>query len=495
MQYVSTRAACAPVSPSVAVLEGLAPDGGLYLPEQLPGLCPPAQIAALGAVGQRELTAKVIAALLPDIGYEAAARAVELGYGDKFDGPELTSLVPVKDAFVLELWHGPTSAFKDMALCVLPRLMAAAREQNHIQEELLILTATSGDTGKAALAGFSGAPHAKVMVFYPERGVSAVQKAQMVTQEGENVTVCAVRGDFDDAQRGVKRALGDFHVPGVRATSANSINVGRLAPQAAYYFAAYGKLLARGAIRPGDKVNFVVPTGNFGNILAGYLAKRMGLPIGKLVCASNENDVLYEFLSTGVYNRASRRLIKTASPSMDILVSSNLERLLYYMAQTGSGEGDGALLRGLMGELNENGRYRAPEGLLARIRSQGGFLPARCAEAEAFSAIRTLHREEGYLMDPHTAVAWQAYETLREGGALDGPTVVLSTASPFKFAPAMLEALGLAVPENGFSAMEELALRTGLPIPRNLAGLKEKTVLHRDVIDPADMKAYIIDNI
>lgn len=491
MIYTSTRSGCEGISPSLAVLEGLAPDGGLYLPEGLPPS--PVALDQLGQMDPYNLTAKVVAALLPDLGEEAVAGAVRKGYEGQFDSAELTPLVPVDGAYVLELWHGPTSAFKDMALCVLPYLMAASRKKNGISEDLLILTATSGDTGKAALSGFAGAPHTRVMVFYPEKGVSQVQKAQMVTQEGENVRVCAVRGDFDDAQRGVKAALGSFSHPGVRATSANSINVGRLAPQAAYYFAAYGRLLAQGAVQPGQKVNFVVPTGNFGNILAGYLAKGMGLPVGKLVCASNENDVLTQFLTTGVYDRAKRSLVKTASPSMDILVSSNLERLLYLLAQKSSPREDGAFVRGLMEQLSREGRYAIPSEMLRRV--QEAFCSGRCGDDQAFAAIRSLWEEHGYLMDPHTAVAWRVYDELRMQGTLPGPTVVLSTASPFKFAPAMLQALGKPVPGNGFAAMEALSALTGAPIPRGLTGLKEKPVLHRDVIDPEEMKGYIKNNI
>lgn len=315
MQYFSTRNASERTSPSLALLNGLAPDGGLYVPGELPALFS----AGLYSLERRELFARVISALIDDIPYERILAAVDAGYGGKFDTPAFCPVVKAGDAHILELWHGPTCAFKDMALCILPHLMNAAREKNGLKEDLVILTATSGDTGKAALAGFADAPHTKIIVFYPDGGVSELQRLQMVTQRGGNVRVCAVRGNFDDAQRGVKAALEGFKHEGLVASSANSINIGRLAPQAAYYFAAYGDMVANGTIEFGREVDFVVPTGNFGNILAGYMAKRMGLPVGKLICASNANDVLYQFLSEGVYDRASRQLIKTASPSMDNL--------------------------------------------------------------------------------------------------------------------------------------------------------------------------------
>ena len=468
----------------MAVLNGLAPDGGLYIPRELPKM--PFSAAEAAKMDVYELTARVVSQYISDLPYDSVLRAVREGYIGRFDDERLSPLVPVGGAHVLELWHGPTSAFKDMALCVLPRLMAASREYNNISDELLILTATSGDTGKAALAGFANAPHTRIIVFYPEKGVSEVQKAQMVTQEGENVRVCAVRGDFDDAQRGVKSALSAFGAPGKRASSANSINIGRLAPQAAYYYNAYAELVRSGSIAPGDRVDFIVPTGNFGNILAGYMAKRAGLPVGRLVCASNANDVLCEFLSSGVYNRASRSLIKTDSPSMDILVSSNLERLLFLMAGTGAAEGNAALVRGLMEALRESGRYSVPADMLSRI--QEVFLSGSADDAKARETIGRVYREQGYLMDPHTAVAWSVYESMKD--ELENP-VVLSTASPFKFAPAMLAALGEPAIANGFMAMERLSSLTGRRIPAGLASLRSKPALHSDIVDRNGIEGYI----
>ena len=481
MQYLSTRSYETKATAAEAVLQGLAPDGGLYVPSSIPesGL----SYDDILRLDQYALTAHILKKLLPDLPALAVEAAVREGYAGKFEGGDLTPTVPVGDAHVLELYHGPTSAFKDMALCLLPRLIAASCDFCGIKEDVLVLTATSGDTGKAALAGFADAPHTRVMVFYPEGGVSQVQRAQMVTQEGKNVCVCAVRGNFDDAQRGVKDVFARFTGKDVRLSSANSINIGRLAPQVAYYFKAYGDLCRSGRVKPGDAVDFVVPTGNFGNILAGYMAKRMGLPVGTLVCASNENDVLTQFLTTGVYDR-KRAFHKTASPSMDILVSSNLERLLYFAS-----DGDAALVKTLMEELAQKGSYRVPEGILKKI--QGEFACGKADDAAAFDAIRRVWEGEKYLMDPHTAVAWRVYEDYRAAGRSKNAAVVLSTASPYKFAPAMLAALGIPVPENGFEAMEKLHKATGTAIPKGLAALREKAELHKDVIDPAHMLAYV----
>ena len=463
MQYFSTRNASERTSPSLALLNGLAPDGGLYVPGELPALFS----AGLYSLERRELFARVISALIDDIPYERILAAVDAGYGGKFDTPAFCPVVKAGDAHILELWHGPTCAFKDMALCILPHLMNAAREKNGLKEDLVILTATSGDTGKAALAGFADAPHTKIIVFYPDGGVSELQRLQMVTQRGGNVRVCAVRGNFDDAQRGVKAALEGFKHEGLVASSANSINIGRLAPQAAYYFAAYGDMVANGTIEFGREVDFVVPTGNFGNILAGYMAKRMGLPVGKLICASNANDVLYQFLSEGVYDRASRQLIKTASPSMDILISSNLERLLFFMASRGSEAEDAALVASLMAQLKETGRYTLPNDMLERIRAQ--FLCGRADDDAAFAAIRDMWQNSHYLMDTHTAVAYSVYAQLKAKGLITAPAVVLSTASPFKFAPAMLTALGEYANENGFDAADSFPHSPALQYPQGLA--------------------------
>ena len=350
---------------------------------------------------------------------------------------------------------------------------------------MVILTATSGDTGKAALEGFHDVPGTRIMVFYPAGGVSPVQEAQMVTQEGGNVRVCAIRGNFDDAQTGVKNVFAackgkDLH--GTVLSSANSINIGRLAPQVVYYFRAYADLVQAGRIRVGEKVHFVVPTGNFGDILAGYFAKRMGLPVGRLVCASNANDVLTEFISTGVYDRR-RPFYKTTSPSMDILVSSNLERLLYLLS-----EGDCSYVAGLMEQLNREGHYQVSPRLLERLQAE--FDCACCDDAGAAEVIRRLWQEQHYLCDPHTAVAWSAAEQVRlEDGA---PVVVLSTASPYKFPAAVLGALEGGCDGDEFAMMERLHRLTGTEVPGNLAGLQGRTVRHRDVIDKEQMLDYVL---
>lgn len=481
MQYFSTRGEGNAATVQQAVLRGLAPDGGLYVPQEIPA----AELsdAALLGLGQTALTTHILNKLLPGFAPGAVEEAVRAGYSSKFETEDLTPLMPVAGAHVLELYHGPTSAFKDMALCLLPHFVAASVEESGMAEDVLVLTATSGDTGKAALAGFAGAPHTRIIVFYPEGGVSAVQRAQMVTEDGKNVCVCAVRGNFDDAQRGVKEVFTAFSGEGTRLSSANSINIGRLAPQVAYYFKAYADLRRTGVAQAGQAVDFIVPTGNFGNILAGYIAKRMGLPVGKLVCASNENDVLTEFLQTGVYDRR-RAFYKTESPSMDILISSNLERLLYFASG-----GDAALVKTLMTQLAQEGVYRVPAALRARIQSE--FACGKAEGAPALDAIRRMWETQGYLMDPHTAVAWCVYEAYRKAGQSKNPAVVLSTASPYKFAPAMLQALGLQVPADGFDAMDALHRATGMPVPRGLAALREKTVLHRDVINPEEMLAYV----
>lgn len=459
MQYLSTRSHDEKATSAEAVLRGLAPDGGLYVPEAIPaaGLSED----ALLSLDQYALTAHILKKLLPDLPAEAVEAAVRDGYSGKFETKDLTPTVPVADAHVLELYHGPTSAFKDMALCLLPRLIAASSQACGVKEDVLVLTATSGDTGKAALAGFADAPHTRVMVFYPEGGVSEVQRAQMVTQEGKNVCVCAVRGNFDDAQRGVKDVFARFAGKNVRLSSANSINIGRLAPQVAYYFKAYADLRRAGIVQSGAPADFVVPTGNFGNILAGYIAKRMGLPVGTLVCASNENDVLTEFLQTGVYDRR-RTFHKTASPSMDILgfQQSGAAFVFCFRWKCAACGGTDAAACG-------NGYVPRAGG--AACAHPGRFACGKADDTAAFDAIRRVWESEGYLMDPHTAVAWRVYEAYRASGRCKNPAVVLSTASPYKFAPAMLEALGIPVPENGFDAMEQLHGVTGAPIPAALA--------------------------
>ena len=479
MLYHSTRNATLTADSADAVLQGLAPDGGLYMPAALPAFD---WQKCLGCSAQ-EMSAMILSALLPEIPHMDTL--VKNAYTGKFESEELTPTVSVGNFHVLELFRGPTSAFKDVALCMLPQLLTAAKKEKGQEKDILILTATSGDTGKAALSGFQDVPGVKICVFYPHGGVSQVQRSQMVTQEGENVTVCAVRGNFDDAQTGVKNifaACRDKDMQ-VELSSANSINIGRLAPQIMYYFKAYKDLMAAGKIRLGDEVNFSVPTGNFGDILAGYLAKRLGLPVGKLLCASNANNVLTDFIRTGTYNRL-RPLLKTTSPSMDILVSSNLERLLYLLS------GDCELVAELMGKLNAQGSYTVPEALLAAIQRE--FWAGCCDDAGAKQTIGKVFSENHYLCDPHTAAGWAVAEDYVNQTGDTRPMVVLSTASPYKFPAAVLDAIGGSLSGDEFTLMERLEEMSGMPTPRNLAGLRGKEERHTGVIDKEAMLDYVL---
>lgn len=475
MDYISTRGQSPAVDSAQAVLSGLAPDGGLYMPRAIPAF----DWQHCLTLSAQQMSAAILSALLPDIPNMEAL--VKRAYTGKFETEDLTPTVPVGDFQVLELFRGPTSAFKDVALSMLPQLLTAAKREKGIVQEIRILTATSGDTGKAALVGFQDVPGVSICVFYPFGGVSQVQRAQMVTQEGENVHVCAVEGNFDDAQTGVKNIFAACQGKALPflLSSANSINIGRLAPQIMYYFKSYADLLSRKVISLGDKVDFSVPTGNFGDILAGYLAKKLGLPVGRLICASNANNVLTDFLTTGVYDRR-RPLLKTTSPSMDILVSSNLERLLYLLS------GDTALVAGLMKDLSEQGFYRVPDALLTAIQAE--FAAGYCDDAQAEAVIGRVYREQGYLMDPHTACGWAAAETHRG----DAPTVVLSTASPYKFSTAVLTAIGADTSGSEYDRMERMQTLTGIPIPPALAALRTKPERHTGVIPKEKMLEFVL---
>lgn len=475
MDYISTRGQSPAVDSAQAVLSGLAPDGGLYMPRAIPAF----DWQHCLTLSAQQMSAAILSALLPDIPNMEAL--VKRAYTGKFETEDLTPTVPVGDFQVLELFRGPTSAFKDVALSMLPQLLTAAKQEKGIAQEIRILTATSGDTGKAALVGFQDVPGVSICVFYPFGGVSQVQRAQMVTQEGENVHVCAVEGNFDDAQTGVKNIFAACQGKALPflLSSANSINIGRLAPQIMYYFKSYADLLSRKVISLGDKVDFSVPTGNFGDILAGYLAKKLGLPVGRLICASNANNVLTDFLTTGVYDRR-RPLLKTTSPSMDILVSSNLERLLYLLS------GDTALVAGLMKDLSEQGFYRVPDALLGAIQAE--FAAGYCDDAQAEAVIGRVYRERGYLMDPHTACGWAAAETHRG----DAPTVVLSTASPYKFSTAVLTAIGADTSGSEYDRMERMQTLTGIPIPPALAALRTKPERHTGVIAKEKMLEFVL---
>ena len=493
MQYLSTRDKTVRLSGAEAVKMGLSRDGGLLTPTEIPRI----DAAFLQSLIQEPYAvraAKVMALYLTDYSEAELLQFANRAYGpDRFDTPAAAPLRKVDDStYCLELWHGPTSAFKDMALQMLPQLLSAALGKTGENKTVCILVATSGDTGKAAMEGFADVPQTKIMVFYPKDGVSKVQEAQMVTQEGDNVGVCAVVGNFDDAQAGVKRIFSD---PAVRKTladrgyllsSANSINWGRILPQIVYYVSAYCDLLRDGAIAMGDKVNFCVPTGNFGDILAAYYAKRMGLPVNKLICASNKNDVLTDFLRTGVYNR-TRPFYTTMSPSMDILVSSNLERLLYDL----SGENDGEV-RGYMEALSEAGRYEVSDTIKSALREQywGGF----CDEPGTSDAIARYWKEFGYLIDTHTAVAASVLDQYRRETGDGTLTVFASTASPYKFGAAALDAIGVDTEHmDGLELLDRMHDVSGVPVPKRLAALKGKERRFRLTAEKREMDRVVLD--
>ena len=480
MIYNSTRNNNLTANSAEAVLKGIADDGGLFMIKDFSVLN--FNYKDVLTLSTMEMSEKILGTLLDDFDAEEMHNMVQKAYSGKFETDELTPTVKVGDRFVTELFRGPTSAFKDVALSVLPQLMMGSRKKMGEEKETIILTATSGDTGKAALEGFHDVEGVKIIVFYPENGVSAVQKAQMVTQKGKNVCVCAVKGNFDDAQTGVKKAFAYFaenNIENIAFSSANSINIGRLAPQLVYYFKAYSDLVKNGVISIGDKINFVVPTGNFGNILAGYFAKCMGLPINKLVCASNANNVLTDFINTGVYDKR-RSFYKTVSPSMDILVSSNLERLLYLL----SGGNDKKVAQ-YMRDLNEKGFYKVDAELLNKIKET--FIAGCCNDSKTLETIEKVYRETGYVCDTHTAVAFN----VSLANNLSGETVILSTASPYKFPVSVLTALGETPDMNEFRVMEQLNKKTGVIIPYNLCGLENAEVLHTDVIEKEDLINFV----
>ena len=495
--YHSTRSRTAQLSAKEAIRRGIAPDGGLYVSDELGQS--KIDLEGLANKDYFELAREVLGTLLPDYTADEIAACVDEAYGSTFASDEVTPVVDLKGvageadqgsapAYVMELWHGPTSAFKDVALQMLPRLMArTSANAEGAADKIMIVTATSGDTGKAALAGFADAPGCGITVFYPEGKVSRVQELQMSTQEGANVSVCAVRGNFDDAQSAVKRIFADrgladrLAAAGVQLSSANSINVGRLVPQVVYYFAAYAQLLRAGKIQPGYAVEFCVPTGNFGDILAGYYAQRLGLPVAKLIVASDKNNVLFDFLTTGTYDR-QRPFYTTTSPSMDILISSNLERMLYYLA-----DGDCELVAGLMTQLAQ-GSYNVPAELLAKIQAVFGC--GWADEDQVAAAIKDCWDRNGYLIDPHTACGYHVLGQVP--AASDAKArVVLSTASPYKFPRAVAGSLGLFCPPDDFACMKVLEKATGTVAPAQLSELQQKPVLHDAVVDIDGMGGFV----
>ena len=479
MEYLSTRDKTLRKSAAQAITMGLSRDGGLFTPVTFPSLSA-LEVETLCGMPYRKRAAYVMGKFLEEFRPEELNLFAKNAYGpDRFDHPDVAPLHKMdKRTWCLELWHGPTSAFKDMALQMLPQLLGASLRLTGEEKTACILAATSGDTGKAAMEGFAGVEQTKILVFYPENGVSEIQKLQMVTQEGDNVGVCAVRGNFDDAQNGVKRIFSD---PAIREelagrgyflSSANSINWGRILPQLVYYISAYCDLLNAKEIKLGQPVNFCVPTGNFGNILACYYAKRMGLPVGKLICASNRNDVLTDFIRTGVYDR-NRPFHTTMSPSMDILISSNLERLLFDMSG-----GKDELVREYMEQLAQTGRYEVTPGMKRRMQEvfYGGF----CGEEETASSIAMLYRY-GYLIDTHTAVAAKVLTDYRKKSGDRTPAIFVSTASPYKFCDSVLSSIGQVPVENSVERIAQMVDITGVAAPVRLAGLKGKEIRFRDV--------------
>ncbi len=487
MMYKSTRGAAA-VSASAAIVKGLAPDGGLYVPEAFPRL---PEVETLIPLSYKERANVILSAFLSDFTPEEVEASVSAAYtAEKFESDTIAPLTKLSDtAHILELWHGPTCAFKDMALQILPHLLTVSMRKNGISDEVAILVATSGDTGKAALEGFRDVEGTRVLVFFPRDGVSNIQKFQMVTQEGANVGVMAVQGNFDDAQNGVKAIFTDAEYNAflkennIVLSSANSINWGRLVPQIVYYVSSWVTLREKGELAEGETFNVVVPTGNFGNILAAYYAKKMGVPVGRLICASNENDVLTEFIRTGRYNR-ERNFHLTISPSMDILISSNLERFLYDI----SGE-DAENVSAWMQALREEGGYSVDAETLSKMQKL--LWAGACNDAETCETIRETYEKYGYLIDTHTAVAVRVYEEYVKETGDTAKTVIASTASPYKFGKSVLGALDEDVPEDDFAILSALFAKSGLPVPEALRSLREKKERFSESCAPDKMREAV----
>lgn len=483
MRYKSTRGSKDLMSSAQAIIQGMANDKGLFVPESIPSL--PFLLNELKGKTYQEVAFAVIQSFFADFSEEEIHHCVNGAYDNKFETSDIVPLVKAGDAYFLELYHGKTAAFKDMALSILPYLMTTAMKKEKEDKKIVILTATSGDTGKAALEGFADVPNTEIIVFYPKEGVSQVQERQMITQEGKNTHVFAIYGNFDDAQTGVKKIFNnsdfaeELAKQGCKLSSANSINIGRLVPQVAYYVYAYGKLLDKAEIQPGDKINIVVPTGNFGNILAAYYAQQMGIPVGKLICASNKNKVLTDFINTGVYD-VKREFYLTNSPSMDILISSNLERLLYHLNGN-----NGEEISELMDSLDKNKEYKVSDRIKNGLE---GFWAGFADMEETNSTIGKMYSECGYLIDTHTAVAYKVYEEYRKSTGDETVTVIASTASPYKFADSVAASIGLTAADDGFENVRLLYNKTGVKIPSGLKDLKMKEIRHKDVIQKEDMK-------
>ncbi len=485
--YSSTRNGEPKFTASQAILKGLADDGGLFVPDHIPALS--CSMRDLSGKSYQEVAYEVMKLFFTDFTEEELKNCIERAYDSKFDTEEIAPLVEAEGTYYLELFHGATIAFKDMALSILPHLMITSAKKNQVENEIVILTATSGDTGKAALAGFAGVEGTKIIVFYPKNGVSPIQERQMVTQKGDNTFVVGIRGNFDDAQTGVKALFNDRELAqemaaaGLQFSSANSINIGRLVPQVVYYVYAYAKLFQEERIAEGEKINVVVPTGNFGNILAAFYARQMGVPIGKLICASNENKVLYDFFATGTYDR-NREFVLTTSPSMDILISSNLERLIYRIA----GE-DAQKNAALMDSLARTGVYEITEQMREQLAD---FYGNYADEAETAGRIRQMYENTGYVLGTHTAVASAVYQKYRESSKDETVTVIASTASPFKFTRSVMNAIdGKYDAMSDFELVDELARIGRLDVPNAIAEIRTAPVVHDNICDKTEMKAVV----
>ena len=494
MYYKSTRNSSVNVSSAQAIAQGISKDGGLFVPSEIPSLSLD-EIKSLGDKSYSERAFFVFSKFLTDFTDAEIKYCVENAYNDKnFDTNNIAELAHLFDGtYMLELWHGPTCAFKDMALQILPYLLTTSAKKLNLNKKIVILVATSGDTGKAALEGFKDVPDTEILVFYPDDGVSAMQKKQMTTQEGKNVGVCAIKGNFDDAQNGVKAIFTNEEIAneldknGMMFSSANSINWGRLAPQIIYYISSYAQLVKDGEINLGDKINIVVPTGNFGNILAGFYAKKMGLPVNKLICASNANNVLTDFLNTGVYNR-NRPFHTTISPSMDILISSNLERLLYHLC----GEND-EQIREWFGLLATDGKYEVTDEVKAVLKDE--FYAGCCDDVQTKACIKEIYDKYSYTCDTHTAVAVKVYEDYKAATGDETKTIIASTASPYKFSGSVLDAIGVDTNTDEFGLVDKLAETSKIPVPASLAALKDKDIRFKKIIDKTEMKDYVFESL
>ena len=479
VRYLSTRSDIEPVQASVAILKGLADDGGLFVPDHIPAL--DKTLKELSEMTYQEVAYEVMKLYFSDYTEEELKNCINNAYDEKFDTEVIAPLVEADGGYFLELFHGSTIAFKDMALSILPHLMITAARKNQIKNDIVILTATSGDTGKAALAGFADVEGTRIIVFYPKNGVSPIQEKQMVTQKGKNTFVVGIHGNFDDAQTGVKKIFGDKEFAalmdknGFQFSSANSINIGRLVPQVAYYVYAYAQLLKEGKIADGEKINIVVPTGNFGNILAAYFAKNMGLPVNKLICASNENKVLFDFFQTGTYDK-NRDFVLTSSPSMDILISSNLERLIYLIADR-----DVKKNAQCMEALSQDGKYQITDEMKAKLSDfYGGY----ASEKETAEKIKDLYEKCGYVIDTHTAVAAKVYDTYRRETVDETKTVIASTASPFKFTRSVMNAIDEKYDSmSDFELVDELSRIANVKVPNAIEEIRTAPVLHDTVCE------------